>query len=90
MTELAVREAGQLQRYDPNKGLKSIAVAEAGETHFARAKDATGLCAAIEAKLCPGRIRGLARRGGCAWQWAGARQKRNCSSAISFTSRRGW
>jgi hypothetical protein len=52
MSELAVSAGStQLRRYDPDKGLRSIAVAEAGEKHFARAKDATGLVEAVEAKL---------------------------------------
>ena len=37
--------------YDPEQGLKTIAVAEAGEKHWARAKDATQLLAAIETKI---------------------------------------
>jgi hypothetical protein len=40
-----------VEKYDPDKGLKSIAVAEAGEKHFARAKDATRLLKAIETKI---------------------------------------
>lgn len=40
-----------LTKYDPAKGLKTIAVAEAAEKHYARAKDATMLFTAIEAKL---------------------------------------
>jgi phage N-6-adenine-methyltransferase len=43
--------AKQLRRYNPEKGLKSIAVAEAGEKHFARAKDASKLFDAIAEKL---------------------------------------
>lgn len=37
--------------YDPDKGLKTIAMAQAGEKHWARAKDATKLFASIESKL---------------------------------------
>src|SRR5215469_2041438 len=37
--------------YDPTKGLKTIAVAEAAEKHFARAKDPEKLFEAIETKL---------------------------------------
>ena len=51
MSVVSVSGSKQLNQYDPDKGLKSIAVAEAGEKHFARAKDATGLYEAIEAKL---------------------------------------
>ena len=40
-----------LTLYDPDKGLKTIAVAEAGEKHWRRAKDATKLIAAIEKKI---------------------------------------
>ena len=37
--------------YDPEKGLKGVAVAEAAEKYYARAKDRTRLQEAIEAKL---------------------------------------
>ena len=48
----AIRESGtDLQHYDPEKGLKNLAVAEAAEKHFARAKDSTKLFEAIKAKL---------------------------------------
>jgi phage N-6-adenine-methyltransferase len=40
-----------LERYDPEHGLKSIAVAEAAEKYFRRAKDATRLFEAVELKL---------------------------------------
>lgn len=43
--------SGVPANYEPDKGLKSIAVAEAAEKHFARARDATKLYEAIEAKL---------------------------------------
>lgn len=39
-----------LSRYSPEKGLKDIAVFEAAEKHWARAKDATKLQVAIRAK----------------------------------------
>ena len=45
------RGADEVVQYDPERGLKSIAVAEAAENYYARAKDATGLYKAIEAKL---------------------------------------
>ena len=49
---LALRdEPGELAHYDPEKGLKAVAVAEAAEKHFARAKDIVKLFEAIEAKL---------------------------------------
>jgi len=43
--------ANKLALYDPEKGLKSIAIAEAGEKHFRRAKDPTKLFKAIETKI---------------------------------------
>ena len=50
--DLATIEGGrELDHYDPEKGLKAIAVAEAAEKHFARAKDIVKLFEAIEAKL---------------------------------------
>lgn len=45
------RSSTDLTNYDPVKGLKRIAVAEAAEKYSARAKDATKLFVAIEAKL---------------------------------------
>jgi phage N-6-adenine-methyltransferase len=52
MTELpATGKSREVERYDPEKGLKTIAVAEAGERHWTRAKDATQLYKAIEAKI---------------------------------------
>ena len=50
-TALRRTTRGDLSRYDPDKGLKTIAVAGAAEKHFARAKDATKLRQAIRAKL---------------------------------------
>lgn len=51
-TAITKRSArGDLAKYDPDKGLKSIAVAEAAEKHYARAKDPEKLYQAIEAKL---------------------------------------
>lgn len=40
-----------LTLYDPEKGLQTIAVAEAGEKHWRRAKDVTKLIDAIQAKI---------------------------------------
>jgi hypothetical protein len=37
--------------YNPEKGLRTIAIAEAGEKHWRRAKDSTQLFTAIEAKV---------------------------------------
>jgi ParB family chromosome partitioning protein len=52
MNQLAERRnRNSLTQYDPDKGLKSIAVAEGAEKHFERAKDATQLYEAIECKL---------------------------------------
>jgi len=49
---VAVRPtATSLSNYDPELGLKQIAVAEAAEKHYARAKNATKLREAIGAKL---------------------------------------
>lgn len=42
---------GEVDAYDPEQGLKAVAVAEAAEKHFARAKDSTKLYEAITAKL---------------------------------------
>jgi hypothetical protein len=52
MNDLTTIGSGRdVKQYDPEKGLKTIAMAEAGERHWARAKDATKLCKAIEAKI---------------------------------------
>lgn len=53
MSRSALARTGKkgLAKYDPEKGLKGIAVAEAAIKHFARSKDATKLNEAIEAKL---------------------------------------
>jgi hypothetical protein len=48
---LARAAHGDLSKYDPQKGVKTIAVLEGIEKHYARAKDATGLQKAIRAKL---------------------------------------
>jgi phage N-6-adenine-methyltransferase len=48
---LAPRGDRSLEHYDPEHGLKTIAVAEVAERHFRRAKDATRLMDAVEAKL---------------------------------------
>lgn len=40
-----------LAKYDPQKGVKKIAVLEMAEKHFAKAKDASQLKKAIRAKL---------------------------------------
>jgi phage N-6-adenine-methyltransferase len=50
-TVLARRGNRGLEHYDPERGLKSIAVAETAERHFRRAKDATRLFEAVELKL---------------------------------------
>lgn len=47
----AEQQQRELTLYDPEEGLKTIAVAEAGETHWRRAKDASKLIAAVEAKI---------------------------------------
>ena len=51
MTALAKPRGGLPADYNPEKGMKKLAVAEAAEQYFARAKDATGLHQAVEAKL---------------------------------------
>jgi phage N-6-adenine-methyltransferase len=52
MTKSLVRTSSRIpQKYDPSKGLKSIAVAEAAERHYKRVKDLKMLGAAVEAKL---------------------------------------
>jgi phage N-6-adenine-methyltransferase len=48
---IAKLPAAGLEHYDPEEGLKSVAVAEAAERHFRRAKDATRLLEAVELKL---------------------------------------
>lgn len=50
-TDVVRATHGTLAKYNPDKGLKTIAVAEAAEKHYARAKDATQLQQAIRAKL---------------------------------------
>jgi DNA N-6-adenine-methyltransferase (Dam) len=52
MTDLPIKHsASSLQKYNPVKGLKTIAVAEAAEKFYKRAKDPTGLRKAITLKL---------------------------------------
>lgn len=48
---LTRREEKLPDKYDPAHGLKTIAVAEAAEKHFARAKDPTKLYEAMQTKL---------------------------------------
>ena len=49
--ELARQGSDGLQHYDPDRGLKAVAVAEAAERHYRRARDATRLLEAVELKL---------------------------------------
>ena len=53
MNEIIIpqKTASSLQLYDPEKGLLSLAAAEAAEKHFGRAKNLDGLSKAIAAKL---------------------------------------
>jgi hypothetical protein len=55
MTDTALRfrddRARELELYDPEQGLKEIAINEAAEKHWRRAKDATQLCKAIDGKI---------------------------------------
>jgi phage N-6-adenine-methyltransferase len=44
-------KAGAITQYDPEKGLKSVAVMEAAEKHFTRAKDVQQLFQAIAEKI---------------------------------------
>jgi phage N-6-adenine-methyltransferase len=77
----------QLSNYDPHKGLKGIAVAEAAERLFARAKDTEQLYEAIKAKL-------QAQRDFVLW-WEsqekvqGARTPRRSSAATPIAGRDG-
>lgn len=48
---LQTQRHGALSKYNPERGLRTVAVAEAAEKHYARAKDAGKLMAAIRAKL---------------------------------------
>jgi ParB family chromosome partitioning protein len=50
-TEIASSSTALPAHYKPEIGLRTIAVAEAGEKHWARAKDPTKLFIAIEAKI---------------------------------------
>jgi phage N-6-adenine-methyltransferase len=43
--------AGLPDNYDPERGLKSVLVAETAEKHYKRAKDSTGLYQAVQVKL---------------------------------------
>ena len=84
MSEIVpIRNGGAVARYEPEKGLKEISVAEAAEKHYARAKDATRLLKAMELKL-------KAIRQFVLW-WHGlgekrGRPKKDCSAAMIFPS----
>ena len=69
-----------LAHYNPEAGLKAIAINEAAEQIFARAKDASGLFAAIERKI-------TAQAEYIVWRdsvipGSGRRSKKDCSSEI--------
>jgi hypothetical protein len=51
MKGLVRYDARSVAQYNPDKGLNTIVVAEASERHWARAKDATRLFRAIEARI---------------------------------------
>jgi phage N-6-adenine-methyltransferase len=51
MSEVISIRSGAVTQYDPEKGLKTIAIAKAAESHFARAKNPDRLFEAVEAKL---------------------------------------
>ena len=48
---LSQRHSTDLSKYNPEKGLKTVAIAEVAERHARRAKDATRLLKAVELKL---------------------------------------
>src|SRR5579864_3341714 len=48
---VARQEGGDLTLFNPDKALQTVAVAEAGEKHWARAKDPKKLFEAIAAKI---------------------------------------
>jgi hypothetical protein len=50
-TLTVVADNKKIKHYNPEKGLKEIAVAEAAERHWKRAKDAEQLCTAIDRKI---------------------------------------
>ena len=85
VTTLVRRDATDLTHYTPAKGLQRVAVYEAAEKHYARAKDVTKLEQAIRAKL-------EAQAAFVAW-WdtyaeknKGAAQKRSNRSARALTA----
>lgn len=49
--QVSKHSTGSLTKYDPDRGLKTVAAAEAAVKHYARAKDASKLQQAIRAKL---------------------------------------
>jgi len=51
MGKLSKRQSSDISKYEPEKGLKTIAVAEIAEKYFKRAKDADQLFEAISMKL---------------------------------------
>ena len=51
MTLPEVRTHGEITDYEPEKGLQSVALYEAAETYFRRAKDVDSLFQAVEGKL---------------------------------------
>lgn len=48
---LVARGKGDLAKYDPKRGVETIAMLAAAEKHYAKAKDASQLQKAIRAKL---------------------------------------
>jgi hypothetical protein len=50
-TLTVVADNKKIKHYNPEKGLKEFAVAEAAERHWKRAKDAEQLCTAIDRKI---------------------------------------
>jgi hypothetical protein len=68
----AVSLSRDLTDYEPDRGLKTIAVAEGAERHWARAKNPDKLYEAIEAKLIEQRKYALWRQS--VRPWGGRRQ----------------
>jgi phage N-6-adenine-methyltransferase len=76
----AVKQKRELDQYDPEKGLKQIAVSEAAEKHYARAKDLQQLERAVKSKL-------EAQRKFVLW-WDGLGEKRGGSGSNQYESKR--
>jgi hypothetical protein len=51
MGDLIKKTFGDVAQYDPERGLKTIAIAESAESYYARAKDLAGMLEAVTVKL---------------------------------------